>query len=243
MVARPVHRWGVAEGVAHGLRPGGLAGGGVAFHGLISDPDAARAVRDASLLLPPLAGIDLGDCRPGGAPVAALVREGFCPVQVGGDDAGAMAFAASASTEGAAALVLLSGRLPIPPAGAAGLLAIGTHGLVGRRDHDGWRAAGGGIVPARAGAERLGQALAALPGTRAVVVVDLGVVDTGYAAGTDGLNVGGMTPMELFAAVDRVAARVRPVAIALCNLAPHRDPRGHSERIAAEVLGRLAAVP
>jgi arginase family enzyme len=68
------------------------------------------------------------------------------------------------------------------------------------------------------------------------VVLDLGVVDTGHAAGTPGLNVGGMSALDLLDTLRALAARARIVAMATIGLAPERDPRGHSELLAAEAL-------
>ena len=248
MVARPVHRFGVSEQPMHGLAHAHVVPRAIAFYGLAADPDAARAVRDASRLLPPLpAGIDLGDLEHGdlgqgdlgqgdlGRTAAGLARTA-CPIQVGGSLADAMRFATAVLAGGAAWFVLASDALVHPPACAAGLVAVGTHDLVPARLHAAWVAAGGHIVPAC----RLDTPWPA-PRPPALIVLDLNVVDTGYAAGSPGLNVGGFTPMELFAAMDRIAAAVRPAAVAVCNLAPHRDPRGHTERIAAEALHRLLA--
>jgi arginase family enzyme len=50
------------------------------------------------------------------------------------------------------------------------------------------------------------------------------------------VNVGGMTPLELLAAMKRVVTQFNVEGMAVINLAPHRDPRGHSELLAAEAI-------
>jgi arginase family enzyme len=70
----------------------------------------------------------------------------------------------------------------------------------------------------------------------AFVVVDMSSVDMGHAAGASRDNVGGLEPAEFLAIVGRLASTVRLLGMAIVNLAPDRDPRGHSERLAARAL-------
>jgi arginase family enzyme len=66
------------------------------------------------------------------------------------------------------------------------------------------------------------------------------VIDTGHAAGADAVNVGGLTPAGLAAVLSRLRAGCEVAVLAICGLAPGRDPRGHSERLAAQVVAALA---
>ena len=236
MTARPIHRFGTAAARLHGLPA--QSAGGLAFYGLAHDPSSAQLIRDASQLGPAFPiGADWGDAAHNDPASLgpAFIAAGALPTQAGGTLADATAFAARVLSTTRAWLILVAPGLVHPPAHARGLLAVGTHDLVPVTLHDAWTKAGGSIVPAAALLPATAGAIAA------AVILDLDVIDTGHAAGACGLNVGGLSPAELFDAIDTIRTRFTPVAIALCNMAPARDPRGHTERIAAEALYRLVA--
>lgn len=122
------------------------------------------------------------------------------------------------------------------------LLAIGSHDIVSASSYRSWKERGGDVMSAYAlttgGQDAVDAALAALGSreTPAIVVLDMDCVDTGYAGGTWCTNVGGMDPIEFSMVVERVGAWFRIAGVAVVNLAPERDPRGHSERMAAMAL-------
>lgn len=248
MVARPIHRFGAADRLFNGaeaatadhLRPGMAALFGVAG-------EASRAMRDASWTLPPATALaDLGDvCEDTTAPAALILARNARPFLCAGPvPAGAALLAAARGQEVAGTgVVLISPRLDaLAPAGAS--LAIGTHDLLPARDVARWTGAGGLIVTADAieeeGAVTVTTALARLGLRRALVLFDLGVIDTGHAAGADAVNVGGLTPAGLAAVLSGLRAGCEVAVLAICGLAPRRDPRGHSERLAAQVVAALA---
>jgi hypothetical protein len=248
MVARPIHRFGTADRLFHGAEAAGPREGAAALFGVAGEP--SRALRDASWSLPPAAGLsDLGDiAEPTAAPAAALAIRARAarPVLCGcsAATAAAMLGAVLEGCGGDAAMVLVSARLdPVLPAAAQ--LAIGAHDLLPARDVARWSASGGVVVTADAveaeGAIPVATALARLGRRRGVVLLDMGVIDTGYAAGAEGLNVGGLTPAGFIAVLAALRQGLGVEGLAICGLAPERDPRGHSERLAAQAVAALAS--
>jgi arginase family enzyme len=71
---------------------------------------------------------------------------------------------------------------------------------------------------------------------KVVCVIDAEVLDTGYAAGAPGLNVGGLTPLQLIEILSE--SRLAPQLSGVCvsNVAPSLDARGHSQYATAEAL-------
>ncbi|MCP4789643.1 MAG: hypothetical protein GY881_05355 [Gammaproteobacteria bacterium] len=71
--------------------------------------------------------------------------------------------------------------------------------------------------------------------------IDVSAVDTGHAAGTPTLNIGGLDPNQILDILDHVSENTRIAGCALTNVAPVFDRRGLSEYFAAEVLSRVIA--
>jgi arginase family enzyme len=69
---------------------------------------------------------------------------------------------------------------------------------------------------------------------RAVLWIDISVIDLGHAAGAVGLNPGGMKPETLVSVIGAMACSWH--AIVITGLAPGRDTRGMSELAAIETL-------
>ncbi|PSL13482.1 arginase family protein [Shimia abyssi] len=69
---------------------------------------------------------------------------------------------------------------------------------------------------------------------RAVLWIDISVIDLGHAAGSVGLNPGGMKPETLVSIIGAMSCRWQ--AIVITGLAPARDTRGMSELAAIETL-------
>lgn len=69
---------------------------------------------------------------------------------------------------------------------------------------------------------------------RAVLWIDMSVLDLGHAAGAVGLNPAGMKPETLVAVIGAMTCRWQ--AIVITGLAPARDTRGMSELAAIETL-------
>jgi len=202
--------------------------------------------------------LDLGDLVPGpdrqalDAASREIVRRGGRPVLLGGavDDALTCLDAALAAAPAAPRSVFISPgldwaaravRLP----GGAGGLALGIHDLVAQQSLGLLRSAGWPLLSASACVQAdqppLQARLAAWlgPDQPVFVVLDMSCIDMGHAAGAAGDNVGGLEPLEFLAVVEAVAACGRLGGAAIVNLLPERDPRGHSERLAARALGLL----
>ncbi|WP_171105330.1 MULTISPECIES: arginase family protein [unclassified Ruegeria] len=69
---------------------------------------------------------------------------------------------------------------------------------------------------------------------RAVLWIDISVIDLGHAAGSVGLNPGGMKPETLVSVIGAMSCNWQ--AIVITGLAPARDTRGISELAAIETL-------
>ena len=69
---------------------------------------------------------------------------------------------------------------------------------------------------------------------RAILWVDISVIDLGHAAGAVGLNPGGMKPETLVSVIEAMTCSWQ--AIVITGLAPARDTRGMSELAAIETL-------
>lgn len=292
MVARLIHRYGVADVVFPGARLTAwdeVCAGAAALFGIASAPGdpghglravAAQALRDAAHLeaagdfdgfrhrpgRPDGRRLDLGQLQAStgeaalAAAARAIARRGARPVLLGGTPAEALACLeglapgdgttlpiravfVSPGLEWSAAFT----RLRATVGGLAPGLALGTHDLVARADFVRWTAEGGRVLSAAAcaedGLQALDAALDAAAVAPAFVVLDLSCIDTGHAAGAAADNVGGLEPVEFLAVVAALSARLRWQGVAIVNLAPERDPRGHSERLAARALLKLLEAP
>ena len=69
--------------------------------------------------------------------------------------------------------------------------------------------------------------------------IDAAVIDSGHAAGTPDLNIGGLSPEQLIAVLEGVADQSRVIGCVVTNVAPTFDKRGLSEFVAAEALVRV----
>jgi hypothetical protein len=255
MPARLIHRFGNSDRPFRGFAAATLADvriGHAVFFGLADHRPQAQAVRDASWFAPQPArasvGWDLGDAEGDCGTVCAAIRQrSGRPILVGGTIAHA---AELVRTARAKTVVQFSPRLDLPTDLLDGrrLIAIGCHDLLPRSSVRRWREAGGIIVTATGDdplTERLSRALEHASQAPSVLILDASVVDTGFAAGASGLNVGGLSPLEYLDAVQAALARFPIEGLAIINLAPERDPRGHSELLFAETVdaavGRFAA--
>lgn len=189
-----------------------------------------------------------------------IVHRGGRPVLLGGDMADALncltaTSQARASTPASGALraLFVSPDLegPLGAAslqGPAGCLALGVHDFVALNTLRRWNAAGGRLRCAFECTEADHAAttswLAASPHRHlpTFVVLDMACIDIGHAAGATGDNVGGLEPREFLALVEAVADHAPLAGAAVVHLAPERDPRGHSERLAARALNMLLAL-
>ena len=253
MPARPVHRFGTSDRLFKGAASGTLDAiqpGDAVLFGLARSGDGSQAVRDASWSgAPPAAtgrALDLGDAEAQAPHAARAIRaRGGRPVLLGGSIGDAAALLPPPGER--ATILLISDRLDLD----AGLLdsgpklAFGTHDLLPAASVARWRAAGGQIVEATGAApfaERAAAAIRKAASTdSAALILDLNAIDTGHAAGSDGLNVGGLSPLECLDLVRTLAAAFAIGTVAVVDLAPERDPRGHAEMLAAEAIHLLLA--
>ncbi len=211
--------------------------------------------------------LDLGDLAPGpdrqalDAASREIVRRGGRPVLLGGamDDAltcldaalaaGQMAHPAPSASSAMRSVFISPGldwaAQAVGLSGLGGGLALGTHDLVSLQALSRLQSAGWPLLSASACVQDnqppLQTRLAAWLGTDGpvFVVLDMSCIDMGFAAGASGDNVGGLEPLEFLAVVEAVASRGRLGGAAIVNLLPERDPRGHSERLAAKALALL----
>jgi arginase family enzyme len=259
MVARLIHRHAVADRSfprAAVRQIVDIRSDDVAIFG--ADAVAALAIRDAAHALGTHTNasprrVELGDLNETPARLPSVLREierrGARPFMLGGNpDLGTAFIDTLAGSEDlpARSIILLSPRLDVrlPRAGRHHALAVGTQRLIGKFNYDAWRGAGGTVIPAISYEPDVADvALSALGANAgaALMLVDLSVIDTGYAAGASMRNVGGLSPMTIIELTEKIVARFSVRALAFLNLVPERDPRGHSERIAAMIAERVAA--
>ena len=137
----------------------------------------------------------------------------------------------------------LSALLPVSPNSENyPLLTLGANGI---QPHENWKEIKkihGNVVSAEdiheQGVEVALKAIQqfSLKNNQIVCVIDAGVLDTGFASGTPGLNVGGLTPLQLIDILSKASLAPKLVGICVSNVAPLLDARGHSQYAIAEAL-------
>jgi agmatinase len=188
----------------------------------------------------------------------SIVAAGGLPVLLGGDHRVFEGLVAGVSdTGGGPAILSISNNLTLPTTvdgeplplanmatdseGSRPLLCAGVNGL---QSGEAWLALkqiSGHIVTAdelHDTPHRAHESINRFVGEQQSLVccIDLEVLDSGHAAGTPGVNVGGITPeqlSELLAAIDFAKSLS---GIAITNVAPKLDARGLTELAAAEAL-------
>lgn len=131
--------------------------------------------------------------------------------------------------------------LAMPSTARGSLLCIGVNGLQSGNDWGALVRSGGQMISADELYDARQQALATINDFigkhRALVCcIDLEVVDSGHAAGTPSVNVGGLTPEQLIALLAEIDIAGTLVGVAVTNVAPRLDARGLSELAATEAL-------
>jgi hypothetical protein len=267
MVARLIHRYSVSDGAfpeAFDGAPSDVADGDHVFFGLDGEFEpAARALRDAAGILGAHASsgsarhlIDLGNLKcsqedrgsQASVLISHIVGRNAVPILLGCDDGVVCTVARDLfASDSRLGLVRFSQNLAIDVPKGLPRLAVGTNDLIPAVSHARWTGPGGLTVSAACvDRERLAPVHNAIRALRrlcdrVLFVLDMSVVDTGYAAGSAALNVGGMAPLDVLAAIDEVASGLPVIAVAITDLSPENDPRGHSEQIGAEAIFRLIA--
>jgi agmatinase len=189
---------------------------------------------------------------------ATIVAVGAFPVLLGGDHRvfEGLVRGVSAAPD-APAIISVSDKITLPPAidaaplPLAGLatasadrcpvLCIGVNGLQSAASWDDLHAVGGGVISADELYEARPQAVETINSFIAknrpcVCCVDLEVVDSGHAAGTPSVNVGGATPEQLIGLLSEIDISTSLAGIAITNVAPKLDARGLTELAAAKAL-------
>lgn len=198
--------------------------------------------------------VDIGDlaaCNPwsatAGQTVSSLAGEivshNALPLLLGGDSQVMDALLNGLTTDGRApACIVLSDKLlPITDA-VGGHLFLGTNGLQPAAEWHRCQDAGATVRSAdhihATGIEAAIQVIAAYgrERERLAVCLDLEILDSGHAAGTPGVNVGGLTPEQLTGILSGLDLADKLSGIAVVNVAPALDPRGLSEFAAVEAL-------
>lgn len=172
---------------------------------------------------------------------------GAIPVLLGGPrELGGACAASVAALENSAAMVHVS---PTIVSGdcfeGMNTCFLGTNGLVPERLWQEAISADATIISAgqiyESGIESTVVALEAFLRDQSAVFwhIDAAVIDSGHAAGTPKLNIGGLSPEQLIAILEAVADESRVVGCLVTNVAPTFDKRGLSEFVAAEALVRV----
>jgi len=176
---------------------------------------------------------------------------GAIPVSLGGPrELGGSCAASVAALETNAALIhvsptIVSGDCP----GGMSTCFLGTNGLVPERLWQEAQSADATIISAgqiyESGVESAVDTLEAFLRDQDAVFwhIDAAVIDSGHAAGTPNLNIGGLSPEQLIAILEAVAEQSRVVGCVVTNVAPTLDKRGLSEFVAAEALVRVLSPP
>lgn len=192
---------------------------------------------------------------------AAVVDEGGLPVLLGGDGRALHGLIDGLQSSPAPlGLLIISNRLDLPSArdlpGVAvsallsadpgsencSLLVVGVNGVQPYSNLKSMQHLHGSIVAAEEIHEQGTQVALdaiqqfAIQNDRIVCVIDAEVLDTGYAAGAPGLNVGGLTPLQLIEILSESSLAPQLAGICVSNVAPSLDARGHSQYAAAEAL-------
>lgn len=219
----------------------------------VTDIDTGRKtrLRDDDILL------DIGDlaaCNPWSPAIAQsvsrivgeIVAHDVMPLLLGGDDrvAGALLDGLNAESPPPACLIL-SNKLLQASSIANAPLFVGTNGLQPATDWKTCQSAGGTVLSAEhihtTGNEAVIETITTYvrENERIACCLDLEILDSGHAAGTPDINVGGLTPEQLTDILSRVAVADKLAGIAVVNVAPALDPRGLTEFAAAEALFAL----
>ena len=192
---------------------------------------------------------------------AGVHEQGGLPVLLGGDGRileGLIAGLQSSTSE--FGLLVISNRLDIPRVNGLAskalsslmtvrpnpenypLLVIGANGIQPYENWKGIEGIQGNVISAEIiheqGVEVAVNAIQqfSLQNKQILCVIDAGVLDTGYAAGTPGLNVGGLTPLQLTDILSKANVASQLVGIGVTNVAPLLDARGHSQYATAQAL-------
>ena len=215
----------------------------------------------ARKLRPGATGFDLGDVDLVGSGLEAtraavdlltsrILEQGGVPVVLGGDDVVADGVLHAVFREDPGrALIRFAPMVPSPDQTAlvrrGALLCIGINGLQTLAD---WKSIETGNHAVRTATSIDDRGPGALKDEIrsfverhdvAVLHIDMGVLDTGHAAGTPIVNVGGLTPEQLVELLGAIAGHELG-GVVITNTAPGLDLRGITEHAAA--AGLLAAI-
>lgn len=189
---------------------------------------------------------------------AAIVGAGGFPVLLGGDHRVFEGFVRGVDDgSNALAIISFSDKVALPAAIDAAplplatlatvsedrcpLLCIGVNGLQSGVAWEELESIGGRIISADELYEARQQACETInhfikQNESLVCCVDLEVVDSGHAAGTPSVNVGGLTPEQLIDLLSEIDISRSLAGVAVTNVAPKLDARGLTELAATEAL-------
>ena len=201
--------------------------------------------------------LDIGDlaaCNPWSPAVAQSVSRvvdeiaahDAMPLLLGGDDRVAGALLDGLRAKGSLpACLILSNKLLQASSSPNASLFVGTNGLQPATDWRACQSVGSTVLSAEqihtTGNEAVIEGITTYvrENERIACCLDLEILDSGHAAGTPNINVGGLTPEQLTAILSRVAVADKLAGIAVVNVAPALDPRGLTEFAGAEALFAL----
>ena len=179
-----------------------------------------------------------------------ILERGGIPVVLGGDDLAADGML-QAAFQAAPEKALIRFASKVPPSSdtarfkRSALLCIGVNGL---QPLPAWKSVEAGNHSIQTatniddrGIETVKEEIREFLEKQSVATlhIDMGVLDTGHAAGTSKVNVGGLTPEQLVELLGEIGRR-ELAGVVITNTAPGLDHRGITEHAAA--AGLLAAV-
>ena len=179
-----------------------------------------------------------------------ILDRGGVPVVLGGDGLAADGMSQAVFQEAPeTALIRFAPKVPSPDQTAvvkrSALLCIGINGL---QPLPAWKSVESGNHSIRTstsiddrGVETVKDEIQAFLDKHSATIlhIDMGVLDTGHAAGTPIVNVGGLTPEQLVELLGAISGH-ELAGVVITNTAPGLDARGITEHAAA--AGLLAAI-
>ena len=257
MVARLIHRYATKDNIfygAHESKSSIVHKNSIIIFG--AEEEAARAIRDASAFGNDKEHqydnlVDLGNLQYPQNQIKDLlniIHANSCiPVMLGGNDELAGLFldgVIRCAKKNDTGVVLISPNLQVSfnDYESVKALAVGIKRFIAKDSYQKWQGANRTLISLENLTNNsIETALVNASQTinRVWLIVDLSVLDIGYASGSAAPVTGGLSPTLLISIVNQIISNFDIEALGLINLKPERDFRGHSERVAAIVCSQI----